>query len=362
MSGSQAKSSSRLQFLDWARGFGAVIMLQGHTYHSLLRQDLRTSSTFVLSDFVGGMPSAVFLFLTGVTLAFLMDSRERQGAPTGKRVLASLQRAGYILGLAFLVRVQLWLFGLPGTAWTDLLRVDVLNCMGLALAVVSVMAVFRTTERIRFCAILGLAIAAASPLVSALDWSGVHPLVRAYIAPDYASFGFFPWGAFVAFGVSLGSLIRVATHEELERAMQWLAVIGCALIVVSQRLSDLPSLYGKSEFWLNSPFMILIKLGVILLLLAFAFLWTKHTAGKWSWVRQLGTTSLLVYWVHIELIYGRWLGVWHSSLTIGQATVGAVLLIVTMLLLSLARTHRAQIREFLASWRQPVEPARVSGD
>ena len=255
-----------------------MIMLQGHTFHSLLRQDLRTSSTFVLSDFVGGMPSAIFLFLTGVTLAFLMDSRERQGATAGQRVVASLRRAGYILGLAFLVRLQLWLFGLPGSPWTDLLRVDVLNCMGVALGVLSVMAVFRTVERVRLCAVLGVAVAAASPLVSQLDWSGVHPLVRAYIAPDYASFGFFPWGAFVAFGVSLGSLIRIASHEELERAMQWLAVIGCALIVVSQRLSDLPSLYGKSEFWLNSPFMILIKTGVILLIVAFAFLWNKHTA------------------------------------------------------------------------------------
>src|ERR1700719_4025539 len=113
--------------------------------------------------------------------------------------------------------------------------------MGLALAAMSVMAVFRTVERVRFCAFLGVAIAAASPLASQIDWSGVHPLVRAYIAPDYASFGFFPWGAFVAFGVSLGSLIRILTHEQLERAMQWSALIGCVLIAGSQRLSDLPS-------------------------------------------------------------------------------------------------------------------------
>ena len=55
-----------------------------------------------------------------------------------------VREAVVMLALAFLVRLQLWLFGWPGTAWTDLLRVDVLNCMGLALAVMSVMAVFRT--------------------------------------------------------------------------------------------------------------------------------------------------------------------------------------------------------------------------
>ena len=357
-----SETKSRLQFLDWLRGFGAVIMLQGHTYHSLLRDDLRKSSTFILSDFLGGMPSAVFLFLSGVTLAFLMDSHERKNSPARTRVLASLRRAGYILALAFLVRFQLWLFGWPGTAWTDLLRVDVLNCMGLALAVMSVMAVFRTADRVRLCAILGVAIAAASPLVSQLDWSRMPAVVTSYIAPDYVSFGFFPWAAFVAFGLSVGSLIRVVTREELERAMQWAALAGCALIVGSQQLANLPSPYAKSEFWLNSLLMTLIKVGVILLLMAFAFLWTKHTADRWSWVRQLGTTSLLVYWVHIELLYGRWLSSWHSGLTIEECTVIAIIVIVSMVLLSAIWTHHKRWGEFLSSLRPQPEPERVSGD
>jgi len=356
------KSSSRLQFLDWVRGFATVIMLQGHTYHAFLRSDMRQTNTFILSDFLGGLPSAVFLFLAGVTFAFLMDSRERQGAPAGARVRSSLRRAGYIGALAFLVRVQLWAFAWPGSHWTDIFRVDVLNCMGFGLAILSLMAAFRTVERVRLCAILGVAIAAASPLVSQIDWSGVPPVVKAYIAPDFLSFGFFPWAAFVAFGLSIGSLIRITTHEQLERAMQWSALIGCALIVGSQRLSELPSLYAKSDFWLNSPFLILIKMGVILLLLAFAFLWTKHAPEKWSWVRQLGTTSLLVYWVHIELVYGRWLGAWHTNLNITQCTVCAISLILMMVALSLARTHYKRWWDFLSSWRAPSEPARVPGD
>jgi hypothetical protein len=338
-------------------------MLQGHTYHSFLRQDLRTSSAFILSDFLGGLPSAIFLFLTGVTLAFIMDSRERQGVAAPGRLLASLRRSGYILGLAFLVRLQLWLFAWPGSPWTDLLRVDVLNCMGFALTVLSVMAVFRTVERVRFCAILGLAIAAAAPLVSQLDWTGVPLVVKSYIAPDLASFGFFPWGAFVAFGMSLGSLIRILTHEQLERAMQWSAVLGCALIAGSEQLSKLPSLYGKSEFWLNSPFLILIKLGVMLLLTAFAFLWNKHTAEKWSWVRQLGTTSLLVYWVHLELLYGRWLGFWHSNLDLRQSTIAAAGCLVLMIFLASAKTnYRQWIEAGRVFLRKPAAPERVPGD
>ena len=69
---------------------------------------------------------------------------------------------------------------------------DILNCMGFSIALLSVMALFRTTERIRLCAILGLAIALAAPLVSQMDWSGVPWMIRAYIVPDYRFFGFFP--------------------------------------------------------------------------------------------------------------------------------------------------------------------------
>src|SRR4051795_3952663 len=100
-------STTRLHYLDWVRGLGAVIMLQGHVFDSFLKNDLRPGGAFVYSQFVGGMPPAIFLFLTGITLAFLMDSTERKGLAPGARVRASLRRAGYLVLLAFAFRLQL---------------------------------------------------------------------------------------------------------------------------------------------------------------------------------------------------------------------------------------------------------------
>jgi uncharacterized membrane protein len=333
-------TSGRLAFLDWTRGLAAVVMLQGHAFHSFTRTDLRDAGPYVVSQFLGGMPPAVFLFLLGLTLSFLMDSREKRGDSSRQRIAAAFRRAGYLLMVAFLFRIQLWVFGLPGSPWTDIFKVDILNSMALAVAVMSTMAIFSTKERIRLCAVLGLLIAAVSPFVSQVNWSYFPPMVRGYLAPDHLSFAFFPWAAFVAFGMSAGSVIRISSAEAMERVMQWSAIIGFGLIVGGQYFSSVPySMYPKSEFWLDSPWLVLIKLGVILLLLPFAFLWTRHAETKWSWVRQFGTTSLLVYWVHIELIYGRWLWFWKESLTIAQTAVCAVLLIVLMLGISTARTQ-----------------------
>ncbi len=341
-------------------------MLQGHAFHAFTQPDQRTGGAFMGSQFAGGMPPAIFLFLVGVTLSFLMDSRERKGEGAGRRVLTSLRRAGYLLGAALLFRSQLWLFGFPYTQWTDLLKVDILNAMGLAVGVMSIMAVFRTPERARLCAVLGLAIAAASPLVSQLDWSGVHPLVRAYLAPDFLSFGFFPWAGFVAFGMSAGSVLRLARPEQVERLMEWGALAGFALILGGHYFSSFAySIYPKSDFWLDSPWLVLIKLGVVLLMLAFAFVWTKHVVrDKWSWVRQFGLTSLLVYWAHIELMYGRWLWFWRENLSPGQVIAVAAGFIALMLGLSVARTQWKNWRllGFSLGWCLFRPPRRASGD
>src|SRR5580704_3291471 len=184
----KGKSSlHRLQYLDWVRGIGAVIMLQGHVFDSYLKPELRSGGAFTFSQFVGGMPPAMFLFLTGVTLAFLMDSSEKKGVPPRQRVATALRRSGYLFGLAFAFRAFEWVAGLPVSTGADFLRVDILNCMGFSVAAISVMA---------------LAIALLSPVISQIDWSGVPWMIRAYIVPDHHFFGFFPWGAYLASAVT----------------------------------------------------------------------------------------------------------------------------------------------------------------
>ena len=343
----------RLQYLDWVRGLAAIVMLQGHVFHSFLKNDSREGGIYLFSQFLGGMPPAIFLFLTGITFAFLMDSRERQNVPPAARVSTALRRSGFLFLIAFLFRLQLWLFALIFSAgsspWTDIFRVDILNCMGFAMAVLSPMALFKTEERVRLCAVLGVAIALASPLVSQIEWSGVPWIVKGYLAPDHLFFGFFPWAAFLAFGISAGSLFRAVRDEQMNQVMQWAALAGIVLAFGGHELANLGySVYSKSDFWLDSPSLIYIKSGVILLMVSFAFLWTRQSAS-WSWVRQFGVTSLLVYWVHIELVYGHWLGAWKENLTVGQTLIAAVGIIGLMLLLSLARTHYKNWRGVLTS-------------
>jgi fucose 4-O-acetylase-like acetyltransferase len=96
-----------------------------------------------------------------------------------------------------------------------------------------------------------------------------------------------------------------------------------------------------------------------------AFVWTRYAAGAgWSWVRQFGTTSLLVYWVHIELVYGRELFFLKNNLNEAQTLVAAVCVILLMLAISVVKTRRAEVRAFLAAagWWSGPKAQRVPGD
>jgi uncharacterized membrane protein len=355
------KSTGRLAFIDWTRGFASLIMLQGHTFHSFTRTDLRNQGPYILSQFVGGLPPAIFLFLTGMTFAFLMHSQEKQGATAWKRVLAALKRSRYLFLLAFLFRIQLYVFGYPTSPAGELLRVDILNCMGMAMLIFAPMAVFTTRERVRLCAVLGLVVACLSPLVSMMNAAPLPWLVRAYFFPSYNYFGFFPWASFVAFGMAAGSAVRLIPPSEMGRAMLWTMCLGLGLTFGAHYVSNLPySIYPKSDFWLNSPGLILIKLGLVLILLAFAYLWIHATGPqRWSMLRQIGTTSLLVYWVHIEIVYGRWFGFWKESLTVPQVLAFTAVLVVLMTGLSVLRTRH----KTLGSFFRPAPVSRpVSGD
>ena len=70
-----------------------LVMLQGHVWESFTDKSLRDTGVYVFSQFPGGVAPAVFLFLAGVTLAFLVDSREKRGVSPWGRSLAALRRA-----------------------------------------------------------------------------------------------------------------------------------------------------------------------------------------------------------------------------------------------------------------------------
>jgi fucose 4-O-acetylase-like acetyltransferase len=114
--------------------------------------------------------------------------------------------------------------------------------------------------------------------------------------------------------------------------------VGSAMIFASQYFSNLPySIYPKSNFWTDSPALIFIRTGVCLLMMAGAYLWTEFCARPaWSWMETMGKNSLMVYWVHVMLVYGGVVKPIKRKLDIPQVLLATLIVTALMVALSVA--------------------------
>ncbi len=340
------------------RGLAVVLMIQCHTFNSFARMDVRDSGAYVLSQFVGGMAAPLFLFMAGMTFGFQMESLERRESSLTRRWTVSLRRAAYILGIAFLFRFTNWAGSLPHGSLQELTKVDILNCMGVGMIAMAALAMAPSKYRAQLAAASGLAVAAASPLVSNLDWSGAPQLLHEYLAPGMGRgrFAFFPCASYVGFGIAAGSIVKRAAAERLEGLMQWSAVVGIAVVFTAQYFSNIPySIYPKSDFWTDSPGLILMRTGACLLLMSGAYLWTEYCARPgWSWMQTYGKTSLLVYWVHVVLVYGSWAAPVKRGMNIPQTVLATLAVMAAMLVLAEGKLRWAARRAAKRAARQPV--------
>lgn len=215
-----------------------------------------------------------------------------------------------------------------------------LSAVAVAVAIAVLTPLLWTTWRLRF-----------------LPWqletyiNGVHNLGE----PQAWLFPIFPWSAFAFAGLAFGFILASNVASKAgARVFALAAGIGVALIYLSKFFDSRQlQLYPIYDYWHTSPNFFLIRVGSLLLLIVFAYAWCRWGLGQrgFSPLIQLGNTSLLVYWVHIEFVYGRFSILPRRSETIRDATVGLVIIFASMLALSLLRTSLNTRLRNLTFWR-----------
>lgn len=341
----------RLDYIDWMRGLACLTMFQTHCYDSWLAPAAREGNFYRLSQLIGTLPAPLFLFLAGVSMALVMDRLEAKGLP-GRQVAATTAKRGLeVFGLGLLFRVQEFALGYPWAPWTDLLRVDILNTIGLSMVFASSVAlVAGATRRILF----GAAAAAAIALVTPPLWTTWNPTFLPWSLSSYINgghvdqvpkpwlFPLFPWMGFAFAGVAIGLIVMRATRAGGERRVfVLLGGAGAALAAMALWLDSFSAqFYSVYDFWHTSPNFFLLRVSVLLMILSLSYGWCAVKPGKlFSPMIQLGKTSLLVYWVHIEFVYGRFSILPKGASSFELASLGLLIIFVAMVLLSLARTR-----------------------
>lgn len=344
---------SRLSYIDWMRGLACVLMFQTHCYDSWLSPAAREKTFFKWSQLGGTFPAPLFLFLAGISFALVTDKLRQRGMAPNQIARTTILRGAEIFGLGLLFRVQEFLLGQPWAPWTDLLRVDILNTIGLSMMLMGAVCRLTATRAasIAMASATSLLIALATPPLWTtwrprfLPWplesyiNGVHTFPE----PQPWLFPVFPWTAFAFAGLAAGFvLFSDRARQRPAQVVALLGGIGVALVALGRWFDSLPiQLYNVYDFWHTSPNFFLIRLGLLLMILLLCYAWCRWGAAEWGFspMIQLGQTSLLVYWVHISFVYGRFSILGKGQQSILNASLGLLTIFLAMVLLSLARTR-----------------------
>jgi uncharacterized membrane protein len=383
-------SSSRLAWIDWMRGFACILMFQTHCYDAWLGGDARSTGFLQGSQLLGTLPAPSFLFLAGVSFALVTDKLIRKNLSTGEITRTMFRRGAEIFAFGLLFRLQEYIIAWGWAPKSDLLRVDVLNIIGLSMMMMALLCgitlkIFRNQKSARQnvnpnpsfqdmpsgipqppgnnfgfsrCSIAlstaALAVAGVIALLTPPLYTTWRPTwlpwpLESYIdgchnlgAPQSWLFPIFPWSAFAFAGLAAGfMLFTPKARAHTTKALALLGAIGFSAILLAYGFDHSPiHLYSTYDYWHTSPNFLMMRVGLLLVIAFLIYAWCE-----WGWATrgfspllQLGQTSLLVYWVHIEFVYGRYSLLPKRAETIAGASIGLLEITIFMLILSLLRT------------------------
>jgi uncharacterized membrane protein len=414
-------AKSRLAYIDWMRGLACVLMFQTHCYDSWLSPQARQSRFFMYSQLGGTFPAPLFLFLAGISFALVTDKLWQKDLPPRQIAGSTIFRGAEIFAYGLLFRLQEYVVAWGWAPKTDLLRVDVLNTIGLSMMLMGVLcwltpAILLALRRLGLrrqekqeekaqgeyatkkgapflprslqewekMPRLPLVFAAAGTalLISLLTpplWTTWRPTWLPWPLESYVDgvhnlgvsqaglFPVFPWTAFAFAGLAVGFILQSPWARAQEpRAFFSLGLAGSLLIEFARWLDAQPrQFYSVQDYWHTSPSFFLIRVGMLLVILTASYGWCRwglgqRSTGHWGFspLILLGQASLLVYWVHIEFVYGRVSILPKHRMGIAAASAGLLVISLAMLALAYFRTRTKGRGLELLPWlrRAPAMP------
>jgi uncharacterized membrane protein len=344
----------RKLWTDWQRGLAVLLMIEVHAVDAWLAPAPAPGALHAALTMLGGFAAPSFLFLAGLSQILGDAKLARRGASAAERRATALWRAGWLLGVAYAFRLLEYVLGgmwRVSGGWRDILRVDVLNVMAVALALAVPLAV-GVSRRLHVALAAGAAVAfaLATPLVAAWEHPPSRLLDYVYASLPRANFSLFNWAAFVFAGSAAGRLVAERDRPAL------LLGLGAALFALGAGADLFPPVYAYQDFWHTSPSWLAMRLGVVVAATGALQLVPCAADVGASWLRTLGRHSLLGYVASVELTYGHLTGTVHRALSLSRVVAGMAAMAGLTWALSAASERFGSARAPAPASRSPSAP------
>ncbi|MCX6139129.1 MAG: heparan-alpha-glucosaminide N-acetyltransferase domain-containing protein [Ignavibacteriales bacterium] len=334
-------AKQRFVFIDLLRFFAVVAMLQGHTFDALLQPSMKHTWLFVVYDFFHGFVAPAFLFASGVAFGVSTfrkwESHLSLNAVVARRVgrFVGLAIIGYALHLPFFSLSKI-LTASSAKEIAALSQVDALQCIALTLLFLQA-AVF-VVRRKEWLALLAAFCSVGIMLASPLLWTphatdGLPIPLASFLNGSSGSwFPIFPWAFYIMCGVVCAFLfLRANEHRYAAAFMATIIWTGAGLVLAGIVTGELfYNAFPAHDFWKVNPSVLWGRLGFILIATAALHFFEQSVVISSKIPTIMGTESLVIYILHLIILYGS---VMNSGLgqtiggSLGVGKAGAIFLL-----------------------------------
>jgi hypothetical protein len=367
MTGEGAGTGTRYLFIDLFRTLIILLMLEGHVLRQFVSPEVRAGTAFFIHEIFHGITAPAFLFGAGLT--FVISSHRRWAEYHGWS--GALERRLRRIVMIFLLGIFLHLpyFSFRKTLLEStaadvlvLFQSDVLTCISAGLLALHLLLLFfRREDRFHGAVVtMMIAIVLLTPIVWDVNFLDFTPVLFAQLSNSIhgSPFPLFPFLGYLFAGVAVSRKFVVAAEAgTVPRFMGRLALGGLLSAGAGFLLAAVPfSPYPTYNFWYTSPSYFLIRLGILLAAAAGVWLAGERAGARLRpWI-ILGKESLLVYVLHLLILYGSVINARANLAAVLPASLGApemaaVFAVLALLMYAAAWTWQGMKQRHPAAYR-----------
>ena len=293
-------------------------MIEVHVFNSMLIPSIKTEQWFYVLNFINGLVAPSFLFVSGYAFYISSDRKLEELRKYGKTFWRKIGRitvillAGYSLHFPFR-SVFVQGENIFSINWQPYLIEDILQCIAIGLLILFLFRLIVKNTKVYDIIIFvsGILIVIVSPFVTRIEFTNYIPLFFAtyFNKLNGSLFPLFPWLGFMFLGATACKYFLEARKKGGDKKyINRLTIIGIILLIISY-LFPLDFIAPKIRYINPNPLFFFMRLGYVFLFLVVCWYYEQFRKPEKSFVLDVSRESLLVYWLHLVVIYGMlWQG------------------------------------------------------
>ena len=345
------KEKVRYTFIDLLRGWAIILMIEPHVFNTFLLPELKLTGWFGVVSFINGLIAPAFLFVSGfvfeISSGSKLDDMRKFKLPFWKKLwrIISIILIGYALHLPYKSLSKIVNKATPDQL-QQFFAVDVLQCIGVGLLVLFALRLIIRSDKVYHYTLIILTffVISISPLFWKIEFANyMHPVFANYFNRLNGSlFPLFSWIGFILIGAIFAKYFLDSARKEKEKKfINGTAITGLIMLLTGHFFYS--GLFpGYLTSIIPNPVFFVERLGYVLVSASICWYYNNWRNVKKSFVLDASRESLLIYWLHLVIIYsviwGRksFASLIGPTLTLVESIAATLILMIAMVLVAKA--------------------------